>query len=133
MASYEAIRNIDDDENEDDVEMALSLNQISQSRSATVSPTIARTNNKIQEQQQHSRHQPQTKSQRLVSLDVFRGFTVAVISLLLSPFRFKKYRKSIILLSSKGDAYFILAVFITHFSYNLFQNISTKFIYFLDL
>lgn len=81
MASYEAIRNIDDDENEDDVEMALSLNQISQSRSATVSPTIARTNNKIQEQQQHSRHQPQTKSQRLVSLDVFRGFTVALMIL----------------------------------------------------
>ncbi|TKY64765.1 Heparan-alpha-glucosaminide N-acetyltransferase [Spatholobus suberectus] len=94
MASYEAIKNFDDDENDDDVELALPHNQISESRSATVSSAIGETapphiHNKIEEQR--SRHQPQpqpqpqpltqTKSPRLVSLDVFRGLTVALMIL----------------------------------------------------
>lgn len=97
MASYEAIKNFDDDDDDDDdVEMALPHSQISESRSATVSPTIAQTtplhlhiNNIIEEQHIIARHQPQPqpKSPRLVSLDVFRGLTVAVISLLLFLFR----------------------------------------------
>lgn len=90
MASYEAIKNFDDDDDED-VEMALLHNQISESRSATVSSPIGQTtplhiHNIIEEQRIISRHQPQPKSPRLVSLDVFRGLTVAVISLLLFPF-----------------------------------------------
>ena len=89
MASYEAIKNFDDDDDED-VEMALLHNQISESRSATVSPTIAQTtplhlhiNNIIEEQHIIARHQPQPqpKSPRLVSLDVFRGLTVALMIL----------------------------------------------------
>lgn len=91
MASYEAIKNFDDDDDED-VEMALLHNQISESRSATVSSPIGQTtplhiHNIIEEQRIISRHQPQPKSPRLVSLDVFRGLTVAVISLLLFLFR----------------------------------------------
>ena len=91
MASYEAIKNFDDDDDDDDdVEMALPHSQISESRSATVSSPIGQTtplhiHNIIEEQRIISRHQPQPKSPRLVSLDVFRGLTVAVISLLLFP------------------------------------------------
>lgn len=76
MASYEAIKNFDDD----DVEMALPHNQISESRSATVNREAM---NNIEEQRSSSsRHQqPQNKPQRLVSLDVFRGLTVALMIL----------------------------------------------------
>ena len=88
MASYEAIKNFEDDE--DDVEMALPHSQISESRSQTLSSTIAETTplniHNVQEQlSTSSRNQPQTvaKPPRLVSLDVFRGLTVAVITLIL--------------------------------------------------
>ncbi|KAL2329480.1 hypothetical protein Fmac_017061 [Flemingia macrophylla] len=76
MASYEAIKNFDDD----DVEMALPHNQISESRSATVN---GETINNIEDHRStSSRHQqPQNKPQRLVSLDVFRGLTVALMIL----------------------------------------------------
>ncbi|KAK7295816.1 hypothetical protein RJT34_18728 [Clitoria ternatea] len=84
-ASYEPIKNLDDDE---DVEMALHKNQISESsRSATV-PNNGET---IQERvltnpspstSTTPKHQPPpTKPQRLVSLDVFRGLTVALMIL----------------------------------------------------
>ncbi|WVZ07871.1 hypothetical protein V8G54_021217 [Vigna mungo] len=88
MASYEAIKNFEDDE--DDVEMALPHSQISESRSQILSSTIAQTTplniHNVQEQPStSSRNQPQTvpKPPRLVSLDVFRGLTVAVITLIL--------------------------------------------------
>ncbi|XP_047171951.1 heparan-alpha-glucosaminide N-acetyltransferase [Vigna umbellata] len=86
MASYEAIKNFEDDE--DDVEMALPHSQISESRSQTFSSTIAQTTplniHNVQEQPStSSRNQPQTvaKPPRLVSLDVFRGLTVALMIL----------------------------------------------------
>ncbi|RDX91438.1 Heparan-alpha-glucosaminide N-acetyltransferase [Mucuna pruriens] len=78
MASYEAIKNLDDD---DDVEMALPRTQISESRSATVSSINGEHNNNNIIEEQRSPSSRQTKSQRLVSLDVFRGLTVALMIL----------------------------------------------------
>ncbi|KAI4336454.1 hypothetical protein L6164_014979 [Bauhinia variegata] len=108
MGIYEPIKNYDENENdneqakldssrmlkptaaatvEDDVEMAL---QISQSRSGTVfneaSATERRRANKIDEcslSSTTSRHksQSQDQCQRLVTLDVFRGLTVALMIL----------------------------------------------------
>ncbi|KAI4343467.1 hypothetical protein L6164_010811 [Bauhinia variegata] len=104
MGTYEPIKNYDEDYNgeakldssrnatstaEDDVEMAL---QISQSRSgkSTVfneeSAIERRRANKIDEcslssSTSSSRHQSQRQCQRLVSLDVFRGLTVALMIL----------------------------------------------------
>ncbi|XP_057436592.1 uncharacterized protein LOC130729004 isoform X1 [Lotus japonicus] len=87
MKSYEAIRILDDD----DVEKGLN-HQISDSGSAIVlinNGDIHR-NNKVQEQQHSTttttttsstNHKPQSQSQRLVSIDVFRGLTVALMIL----------------------------------------------------
>lgn len=92
MESYEPIKNFDEDD--EDVEMA--IHQISESRSATIGgqqqqqqqqtrPNINNTTKIVQElspssskHQPQPQPQPQTRSQRLVSLDVFRGLTVAV-------------------------------------------------------
>ncbi|XP_019456916.1 PREDICTED: heparan-alpha-glucosaminide N-acetyltransferase-like [Lupinus angustifolius] len=85
MKSYEAIKNIDEDE---DVEMGQHQKQIYESRS--VFNNAQKTNNKVESptsisstftsiSTKQQQHQPQT--QRLVSLDVFRGFTVVLMIL----------------------------------------------------
>lgn len=89
MTSYEAIKNIDDDENDEDLEMALHHNQISDSTT-----NLTKKNNKkiiqtpkptaISSSSPHpssSSSSKQPQSQRLVSLDVFRGLTVALMIL----------------------------------------------------
>ncbi|KEH21483.1 transmembrane protein, putative [Medicago truncatula] len=88
MKKYEAIKSFE--ENDEDLEMGHE-NQIHDSatkiinneeRSTMISSSSS--SSRKQEQQQHQQ-QPQT-SQRLLSLDVFRGLTVAVFSLYLPYF-----------------------------------------------
>ncbi|KAL1323194.1 hypothetical protein HN51_068259 [Arachis hypogaea] len=83
MEKYEAIKNFDEDD--EDVEMA--VQQISDSRSASTATIAApqrqtRPNStKIVQEVSSSKHQPPSQSHRLLSLDVFRGLTVALMIL----------------------------------------------------
>ncbi|KAK4265099.1 hypothetical protein QN277_026195 [Acacia crassicarpa] len=90
MGNYKPIKNYDEDDNEqrrldpcgmrqptgrDDLEMAL---PISESRSATAYTNEERPVKKIDD---HSPPSSRNQSQRLISLDVFRGLTVALMIL----------------------------------------------------
>ncbi|MED6143079.1 hypothetical protein PIB30_003357 [Stylosanthes scabra] len=84
MEKYEAIKNLDE-EDDDDVEMA--LHQISDSRStiaAASAPAAPQHHTKILHQDvssSSSSSKHQSPSHRLLSLDVFRGLTVALMIL----------------------------------------------------
>lgn len=66
------VGDVDDDDDDIDIDVEMAVH----SRSRASVP------NKLEEEKHHRRHQqppPQSQSQRVVSLDVFRGLTVAVI------------------------------------------------------
>jgi len=90
MKNYEAIKSFE--ENDEDLEMGHEEKQQIHDDSASKiinneerSTMISSSSSSRKQEQEHQQQQPQT-SQRLLSLDVFRGLTVAVFSLHLPYF-----------------------------------------------
>lgn len=91
MKKYEAIKSFE--ENDEDLEMGHeqeqqihdSATKIINNEELSAMISSSSSSSRKQEQEHQQQQQPQT-SQRLLSLDVFRGLTVAVFSLYLPYF-----------------------------------------------